>query len=232
MKQIILAVTLAFLSINTNALEKKNFEDISINDLSFDTQAQPVNEGDSHLSLVWWIPFEYWASVLSRDTSVSDTVKEDMLDVLREYTVIAVVQSDISSMGAFNFYGKEKVKKALRVSYVEDGNTKFSMFPEKNISADMNLLMEQMSPVLKAAMGNMGANFHFFIYKDLNDKGGRIIDPYIKGTLNVSLSKTDGEELKVELKTPLNSLYVPRICPNGEKAHVSWNYCPWSGDKI
>jgi hypothetical protein len=36
----------------------------------------------------------------------------------------------------------------------------------------------------------------------------------------------------VVLETPLNSLFVPRTCPNGKPAHVSWKFCPWGGERL
>ena len=228
----LLALVLVFFSLNSNALERKDITEVSIKEITSDTQAQPEGSGDNHLCFVWWVPFEYWVSVLSRDTNISNSVKKEMFNVLKEYMVIGVVQSDVSVLGSFDFYSKEFVLKNLKVSYMANNKKEIYLSPGENISSDMQLLMGQIGPILKAAMGNMGANFHFFIYRDLNEKGSRIIDPYEKGNIRVKLSNRNGEDLQVEFQTPLNSLYIPRTCPNGEKAHVSWDYCPWSGKKL
>ena len=35
---------------------------------------------------------------------------------------------------------------------------------------------------------------------------------------------------RVEL--PINALFVPRLCSDGREAHVTWNYCPWTGERL
>jgi hypothetical protein len=49
--------------------------------------------------------------------------------------------------------------------------------------------------------------------------------------IRVKLSNADAVHM-AELELPLDSLFVPRLCPNGKPAHVSWDYCPWSGKKL
>lgn len=218
----------AFLS---QAADRKAYQDISINALTADTQSQPENAGDNHLALVWWVPYEYWASVFSRDPNLNDRMRESMLGILKQYTVVAVVQADISPLGAFNFYDKATVESNMVVSYQEDGKEAKVLLPETDVDADMVLLMSQVGPVLQAAMGNMGSNFHFYIYSDQKD-GKRVVDPYSLGNLNVTVGKKDGVTMEVAFEAPLDSLFIPRICPNGKKAHISWQFCPWSGEKI
>lgn len=228
----LLGLIFVLFSLNSIALERKDIMDVSINDITSDTQAQPAGSGDKHLSFVWWVPFEYWQSVFSRDPNISEPAKEDMLKILKQYTVIGVVQADVSPVGAFDFYNKKHVLDNLTVTYQNNNLKPVSLAPEKNINADMQLLMDQTVPILKAAMGNMGANFHFYIYSDKNNNGERLINPYKQGELNINLLNNEGKNLQVEFNTPLNSLYISRTCPNGENAHISWNYCPWSGKKL
>ncbi|MDH5434333.1 MAG: hypothetical protein OEY19_10345 [Gammaproteobacteria bacterium] len=232
MKKLILTSLIVFFSFNVTATERKAFKDISSTELTTETQAQAETINDKHISMVWWVPYEFWASIFSRDPNITDSARKEMLGILKDYSVLAVVQADVSSIGSFKFYSKEQVLSELEVSYTTSHDKKYSLSPDNNVSSDMELMMSQISPMLQAAMGNLGANFHFFIYRDTEKKGKRIINPYKKGTLSVTLKGKDDEKLYVEFKTPLNSLYVPRICPNGQKAHISWNYCPWSGKKL
>ena len=226
----IVSIVLVFFSISCYALERKELASVSMNEITSDTQAQ-AESGDDHLAVVWWVPAEYWESIFSRDANISPALREEMINVLNKYAVIGVVQADISSFGAFSFYSKERVLESLGVNYSSNGSVA-TLLPEENVSKDMLLLMEQMAPILKAALGEMGANFHFYIYSDRKPDGGRVLDPYKKGTLEVQLKNGDGQDLRVAFRAPLNALFVPRLCPNGEKAHVSWNFCPWSGKKL
>lgn len=231
MRMFFIAV-LALFSFESFALEKKDISDVSISDIVTDIQAQAEGAGDNHLSLVWWVPYEYWLSVFSREDTVPDAIKNEMLDVLKKYMVVGVVQADISPIGSFDFYSKDTVMSGLSVFYRANDKKEISLSPEKDVSGEMTLIMEQISPILKGAMGNMGANFHFFVYRDVNKDGERLIDPYKNGKVRVNLKNRESKKLSVGFEAPLNSLFVPRLCPNGKEAHVSWSYCPWSGKKL
>lgn len=227
-----LILLVGILALNCEAVERRSYANVPINEFTEETQTQPENAGDNHLTLVWWVPYEYWASVLSRDPSMNKLALQQTLDVLRNYMLIAIVQADVSPFGTFDFYSNEEVAKNLSTSYTQSSNDSIEIAPTSSISGDMQLLLSQMTPILKAAMGNLGSNFHFFVYNDRRGDDTRVIDPYNSGLLSVQLKKSGGEFMEVSFPTPLNSLHVPRICPNGKPAHISWSYCPWSGKKL
>ena len=56
-----------------------------------------------------------------------------------------------------------------------------------------------------------------------------MVDPYLQGLISVQIAKRNGDLMTADIEMPLNSLFVPRKCPNGKDAHISWKYCPWSG---
>ena len=74
--------------------------------------------------------------------------------------------------------------------------------------------------------------FDFFVLSD-TDQGDRLLSPYGNSTLLVTLTNKKGEVLEpIRFEMPLDSLFVPRMCPNGKPAHVSWVVCPWDGSKL
>ncbi|MCF2858749.1 hypothetical protein L1286_14775 [Pseudoalteromonas sp. SMS1] len=228
----IFILALLLLSVNCFALERRDYTEISIQDIIADTQAQPEGAADNHMTLVWWVPFEYWASIMSRDPNLTEQMKKQMLDVLKDYLVVGIVQADVSAMGVFNYYSQSYVEKNLKVNYKTPNSKGLNLTPSNKVSEEMTMLMTQVKPILQGAMGNMGLNFHFFIFDDSDNKGARVVDPHQEGNFVMSLKNKAGVELTADFKTPLNSLFVPRVCPNGEEAHVSWKYCPWSGKKL
>jgi len=230
MKSLFVALFLVW-GISVSASEKKAIENVSLNDIITETQRQPEFPGDSHLGIVWWLPYEYWEVSLVGATDLPKSIKDNMLSTLKNYMIVSVVQSDVSMMGAFDFYSKEEVQKFITLHYEDSNGKKTYLNPEETIPVDLEILLGQMAPILKAAMGNMGSNFHFLIYKDKQSNGQRLVDPYKKGVLKARLSNRKGEFAETEFESPLNALYLPRVCPNGKAAHISWNYCPWSGQK-
>jgi hypothetical protein len=65
------------------------------------------------------------------------------------------------------------------------------------------------------------------------EEGVTPISPYEAGTLRFTMGAS-GDLTAIEggIETPMNALFVPRLCPNGRPAHVSWKVCPWDGTAL
>ncbi len=213
------------------ALEKKSINKVDTDQIIADTQVSAPC-GDSHFNLVWWIPSEFWQATYANDKTTSESEKEKIISVLKPYSLLAVCQADISNFGAFRFYSKEEIQKSLDITLLDSDGKQRRLIPLKEIDPDIEVLIGMFKPILSAAAGNMGQNFHFFVLKDQDSPGERIIDPYRFGAIKFRLKKRSGEVMETQIDLPLNSLYVPRICPNGKEAHVTWKYCPWTGKKL
>lgn len=214
------------------AVQKMQLETIKIDDIISDTQVVMNGTGDDHLALAWWIPDEYWRSVLGRDQTIGDAAREEIFDLFAGYSLIAIVQADISPFGSFSFYTKDQIEDNLSLAFTGGDKKKETLKPLRRIDPDLDIMLNAMKPILGAAMGNMGNNFHFFVLDDKNGGSGRKMNPYMEGNLSIELKKEDGSNLDANLLMPLNSLFVPRKCPNGMDAHISWKYCPWTGTKL
>lgn len=214
------------------AVQRKALVNISSDALTSETQASFSGTEDSHFALAWWIPNEFWDVVLSQDKSVSQADKQSLLNSMKGISLLAVVQADISGMGAFNFYSKSEVSKKVNVSFRNsNGKTQRVTFV-KNVNPNLEMVLAIFKPILKAAMGNMGNNMHFYVLDDKSASNARLLNPYKKGNLSINLSDRKGKKLKTNIEFPLNSLFIARKCPNGKDAHISWDYCPWTGSKL
>lgn len=214
------------------ALEKKNIADVSSDALISETQAGPDNAGDDHTCLVWWIPYEFWAGLMARDPSLSTEEKDGLLKAVEGVSILVVVQGDISPMGAFDFYSREIVDKNIVVSQTTPGGKSERIPFQEKLNPDLEVVLAAFKPVLATAMGRLGDNMHFFVLNDGGEGGGRRVDPYKGGAVKVSLKDKANRQLFSEIPLPLDCLFQSRICPNGRKAHVSWNFCPWTGESL
>jgi len=212
------------------AAERKAPQDINSVDLT--TETQQLSNENRVLDMVWWIPAEFWEAVLLQDPSVTAAQAEDMLRVMRPYFLIVVVQADISPFGSFNFIEEPRIKRGLDVTYVDASGERSSLSVLPTTNNDFELLLQQLGPVLANAMGNLGQNFNFYAFSATDSDGKRVASPYDTGTINVRLNAREGSPSVFAFEAPLNSLFVPRICPNGKPAHISWNYCPWDGSRL
>jgi hypothetical protein len=223
---------LGLISSPLEAADRKSPSDVSSDELT--SQTQRVVSQANKFDLVWWIPIEFWESVFAQDPTVDAATAAEILDSLRPYSMLAVVQADISALGAFEFLNNTQVARGLSVSYVPTGGAKPSALePLSDLEADLEVMIGVLRPVLAAAIGNMGENMHFFVLPDLDRSGDRLVSPYEFGAVEVGLGGRDSSppvELLVEL--PLDALFIPRMCPNGKPAHVTWTHCPWGGEKL
>lgn len=212
------------------ALEPKKLEDVNVDNLVRETQN---SDSQDAITLVWWIPQEFWAISVSKDPSMSVAEREEFLKILEPYFMLGVVQGKVSSFGSTTFYDLETVKNQLTF-YFEDSNGQRKILePAQTISSDVELLQNIIRPMIEQMMGNFGQNFHFLTFEDKNSQGDRHISPYEEGTITVQLSSDSSQEdINLTIDLPLDALFVSRICPNGKEAHVSWKYCPWDGTKL
>lgn len=219
------------LALGLFAADRKELKDVEIDAFTTATQVSPVGAGDNHLAMAWWIPSEFWESVLSRDDSFKKKDVDEMLETLEGYSMLAVVQADISAFGAFRFYRKNEVEKSLRLQFTDGEGKKHPVKMAEKVAPELQFLLESFRPMFTAAMGNLGKNFHFFVLDDVV-KGERFMDPYEVGTFDIGMEQRDETKMKATLSLPLDPLFVPRKCPNGKDAHISWSFCPWTGKKL
>ena len=213
------------------AIERKDLADVNSADLT--TQTQQMSSENRILDMVWWIPVEFWETVLRQDPGVSRAEADAMLDVMRPFFLVVVVQADISQFGGFSFIPEDRIRSGLQVTYTNDrGNrSRLSVLPTTN--PDFEVMLQQLGPVLANAMGNLGQNFQFYAFSAVDGDGNRIASPYEKGVLNIRLNGREGAAPTIfDFEGPLDALFVPRICPNGRPAHVSWSFCPWDGSRL
>ncbi|MCX6832606.1 MAG: hypothetical protein NT028_10850 [candidate division Zixibacteria bacterium] len=85
-----------------------------------------------------------------------------------------------------------------------------------------------MRPMLKANMGEMGANLNLFLFPAQGKDGDPICPTTKKGSFTLSV---DGRTYTY--KTPLASLVPAKRCQKcQEECSGLWNYCPWCGNKL
>ena len=230
----IIAIIVASMIVTTStvyALEKKPINSIDTNQLIKDTQFS-ASSGDEHMNLFWWVPCEFWQATYINDKTTSESDKKLIINTLRPYSLLMICQSDISALGSFKFYSKDEIESKLDITFKSKNGSLIKLAPLKDIDPDLQLMLDMFKPMFAAAAGNMGQNMHFFVLEDYDSTRKSKIDPYRFGTLNFRIGKRNGELIQTQLDFPLNSLYVPRKCPNGKEAHVTWKYCPWTGEKL
>lgn len=234
MKRLFITVAITSLTgaISAMSAERNPVEAIDTDAFTSDTQVTMKGAGDDHLAVAWWIPNEFWESILSRDASISESQTDAMLDALEGVSLLSVVQADISALGAFEFYTQEEISQNMVLFYSGADGEKKKLSQVETIDPDLELVLSVFKPILGGAMGNLGNNMHFYVLEDSGSSGKRLLDPYEEGKFEIQLSRKDSVIMEANIETPLNALFIPRKCPNGKDAHITWKFCPWTGTPL
>ena len=227
--RLLLVFAMLSLASFAHAIDKKKITEVDLNALT--VEGQVMTGGASEIALVWWIPSEFWEVSMRQESVVPEEQVNQVMGVLKNHSVLAVVQANVSPVGSFQFLEKDQIMEGLKVEIVRSNGDVETISHTDPSDPDLRIMLDQMRPILAQAMGSLGQNFYFFPLPDLDEKGNRLMSPYEKATLRVGLVNNAAPST-VELELPLDSLFVPRLCPNGKPAHVSWTFCPWSGKKL
>lgn len=187
---------------------------------------QKYSKQVDRMTLLWWIPEEFWRLAVSQDPTVTEEGIEEFLSVLRPYTIVVAVDGKIGAFGGLTYTPEEELFSMIRIQDSEG----ISYAPLYGDEVDPNVenFMAMLKPIFSNMAGAMGENMNFFVFPAETDDGGKIADPGSEGTFKVLI----GDE-EFRWKLPLGSLLPPKVCPRcGEKLSGAYKYCPYDGVKL
>lgn len=197
---------------------------INLDALTDETQ-KTLPDAD-RITLVWWIPEEYWRTALGQDPTGSKAQTEEFLKTVRPYVIMAVVDGKIGSFGGVTYKSEEVIRSTIQV--MDSQGAVYRPLTNDKIDPDTRNILAAMKPLLGNTIGKLGENMHFVVFPAKDAAGRRIADPYKEGTLSLKL----GSDL-YKWRLPLGSLIPAKTCPvDGEMMNGSWKFCPWHGDKL
>lgn len=193
---------------------------------AFVSETQFLDTKNSNMKMVWWIPVEFWKIIMASEKTLSSDQVDELVAALEPYVIFGVIHGVMSDYGRVSYTGEDELKKSIRFI---DGNGRTQLpIPEDNLNTETQILLNVFEPLLKNMIGEMGENFRFYVFKDINSQGVRVADPLKNGELKLVMM---GEDYK--WSTPLSSLLPPRRCPkDNEPMNGSWKYCPIHGVKL
>lgn len=189
-------------------------------------ETQMMSEGADDLTIVWWVPVEFWKASFAQDPSVSKTDAENILKALGPYTIIAAVDGKIGTFGGVTYSSESYLRTNTTIKDVR--GKVYKPLSNSSIDADALSLLSTMKPVLENILGPMGQNMHFLVFPGTDDNGLVLADPRKEGIMTVTLGANS-----FKYRLPLGSLLPPKVCPvDGEEMSGAWKYCPWHGTEL
>lgn len=197
---------------------------VNINALLHETQkmSQKVNE----MTLVWWIPEVFWRLSSAQDPTITETQVEELIKILRPYTLIVVVDGKMGPLGRITYRPEAAIRANIQIKDSE--GTYYRPLSEDKVGADTRNLLSIMKPIFVNMSGPMGQNAHLFLFPARNKKGWKIADAKQMGGFSIKLG-----EKEFRWRLPLGSLLPPKICLKcRENCSGAWNFCPWCGTRL
>jgi hypothetical protein len=221
-KEIVVVTILLVYALPGPAIAEKSQVDLN----ALINETQKMGEKADEMTLVWWLPEEYWQTVFAQDATMTETQIEEFLSVLRPYTLVAVVDGKIGPFGGVTYKAEKEVRSGTR--FIDNEGTDYVPFSEDVVDADAKNLLSAMKPVLANILGPMGQNVNFFLFPAKGKKGKKLADPTKEGGFTVKLT-----DRAFKWRLPLGSLLPSKTCPvDGEKLSGAWKFCPWHGVEL
>ncbi|MEW6200611.1 MAG: zinc ribbon domain-containing protein [bacterium] len=213
-----------FLLVLCEAIGTAANKNISLEELIKETQK--MSPKPNEMTMVWWIPEEFWQITFSQGEISEEDVKE-LLAVVSPYTIFVVVEGKIGVIGNVTYSSEDEILNKLKVIDTR-GVSRVPLIGDETETADIKTFMSILKPIIANMLGPLGENMHFFLFPSSDEDGKKIYDPMKEGTFTILLGE---EEFKWRL--PLGSLLSPKVCPKcGEKLSGAYKYCPWDGTKL
>ena len=189
-------------------------------------ETQKMSDKPNTSTMVWWAPEEFWEHSFSQNPGATEAQVEEMVAVIRPYTIIIVVDGTIGPFGGVTFKSEPEIRPIIQV---RDGRGNIHRpLGEESINVDTRNFLSAVRPVFANMMGPLGENMHFFLFPSHNSAGEKIADATKEGSFSLKLG---AEEFAWRL--PLGSLLPPKICPTcGAKLSGAYKFCPWDGTKL
>ena len=197
---------------------------IDVNALIHETQK--MSRKANEMTLAWWIPEDFWRVSSAQDPMITEAQTEELIKVLRPYTLIVVVNGKMGPLGGITYRPEAAIR--ARIQIKDSEGTHYRPLSKDKVGADTRNLLSIMKPIFVNMPGLMGQNAHFFLFPARNKKGRKIADAKKSGAFSIKLGENE-----FRWRLPLGSLLPPKICLKcKENCSGAWNFCPWCGTRL
>jgi hypothetical protein len=189
-------------------------------------ETQRTEQGSGKLTLVWWLPEQFWEASTSQNPAVTKEQIDQVLKTIRPYTIVAVVAGDVGSFGGVTYRSEEAIRTAVTIKDTE--GLSYSPLGESEIDPDTKNLMQLIKPVIVNMLGPLGQNMHFILFPAKTKDGQPIADATKEGLLSIGLG-----DQQFKYRLPLGSVLPPKYDPKtGEKFPGNYTYNPFTGSEL
>ena len=198
---------------------------VDVDQLITELQKSASHTSDE-LTLVFWIPSEFWRVMLEKEKMPTAQIDE-VMGVLRPYTIIGTMDGKVGANGTTTFRSEAEIRSTMRI--VDSAGLEYGPLGKDKLGSGATTLLNAMSPIVRKILGTLGENMHFIVFPGVNAKDESIVDARREGSFRIVLAK--GREFTWKL--PLGALLPAKKCPvDAAKMNGEWRYCPFHGSEL
>lgn len=187
-------------------------------------ETQRMSQAPDEVTLVWWLPEQFWQASLAQDPKVGKAQVEQILQTVRPYTMIAVVDGKMGAFGGLTYRSEEAVRTSILLK--DDSGETYLPLSESAIDPDARNLLQIMRPLIGNILGPLGQNLHFVLFQ--GKPGRAVADPEKPGSLRVLLG-----EKEMQYRLPLGSVLPPKYdARTRERFPGNYNFNPYTGTPL
>jgi TonB family protein len=190
-------------------------------------ETQKISNTSGQLTMVWWVPEQFWQAAAERSAATGNSTQiEELLKVLRRYTLVCIVDGQLGSLGGITYKSEELIRSSVTVK--DSRGASYAPLLDSEVSPDMKILLLIFKPIFTNTAGTLGQNMNFLLFPSQDKNGRPVADPKSTGKFDVLVA---GKEFTYQL--PLGSVLPPKYDPTtGESFPGNYNFNPVSGSKL
>jgi hypothetical protein len=194
----------------------------NVEDIIRETQRMIVDE--DKVSMVWWIPQQFWVESFAANPDISDAERDQILNVVGNYTIVALLRAGMTATQIQDLESRDAMLKNTRFRI---NDRELAPLPREDIQLGVLTLLSQLRPALIQAAGGAGEGLEFVVYPAVVD-GIPVIDAALPGRLEIHFY-----DRQYTWRLPLGSLLPPKMdSETGESFPGNYLYNPYTGRKL
>lgn len=189
-------------------------------------ETQKISQSPDEITFVWWMPEQIWQASMAKNPAITRAQVDAILETIRPYTIIAVVDGQLGTFGGVTYRSKEAIRTSVTIKDARGWS--YDPLSESAVDPDTKNLLQMMKPIFGNMLGPLGENMHFLLFESKSKDGRPVANPTRQGVFNILVA---GKEFKYRL--PLGSVLPAKYDPKtGEKFPGNYKYNPFTGSEL
>ncbi|HEY2782947.1 MAG TPA: hypothetical protein VGI90_19350 [Steroidobacteraceae bacterium] len=194
----------------------------NIQELVQDTQR--MSQGASHMTMVWWIPQEFWEASLDANPRVTPAQRDEVLAALEDLQIVALLRGKV---GIGGFTDASTLDDMVAHARFELNGKVIEPLEDAKIGVGAQAVLSTLKPLIGGMLGQFGKGMQFVAYPS-KQGSQRLIDPKKPGSFDYTFF-----DESFHWRLPLASLLPKKIDPKTkEEFPGNFDFNPYTGGKL